>query len=193
TLVVWDLSKPYGLAFDSSGNLYVANSGNNTISKVSAAILPTTQVTIQSSLPSRPMSLGGTSSVKGINLTSAELARIVTAPTGTVTIGDSTQTGDITFSGATVATTAGAATTVVQSTTGAGQIVLDDSNGTALDGNGGSISLTAGTGGISALNPANVTAEIATTGAGVTLNTTGPIGTASNPIQFADNTNTAQQ
>ena len=27
----------------------------------------------------------------------------------------------------------------------------------------------------------------------MTLNTTGPIGTASNPIQFADNTNTAQQ
>ena len=189
------LSDPAGLAFDSSGALYISNLGNNTISKVAAALPATTQVTIRSSLPSRPMSLGGSNNaaVNGINLTSAELARIVTAPTGTVTIGDSTQTGDITFSGATVATTAGAATTVVQSTTGAGQIVLDDSNGTALDGNGGSISLTAGTGGIAALNPANATAEIATTGASVTLNTTGPIGTASNPIQFADNTNTAQQ
>ncbi len=191
--LVSGLSEPWGLAFDASGNLYIANTGNGTISKLGAALPATIQVTIQSSLPSLPMSLGGTSSVTGINLTSAELARIVTAPTGTVTIGDSSQTGDITFSGATVATTAGATTNVVQSTTGAGQIVLDDSNGTALDGNGGSISLTAGTGGIAALNPANATAEIATTGASVTLNTTGPIGTASNPIQFADNTNTAQQ
>ena len=165
TFVSSGLSGPIGLAFDASGNLYVTNWNSGTISKVAAALPATTQVTIQSSLPSRPMSLGGSNNaaVDGINLTSAELARIVTAPTGTVTIGDSTQTGDITFSGATVATTAGTATTVVQSTTGAGQIVLDDSNGTALDGNGGSISLTAGTGGIAALNPANATAEIATT------------------------------
>ena len=193
--LVSGLSVPVGLAFDSSGALYVSNLGNNTISKVAAALPATNQVTIRSSLPGRPMSLGGSNNaaVDGINLTSAELARIVTVPTGTVTIGDSTQTGDITFSGATVATTAGAATTVVQSTTGAGQIVLDDSNGTALDGNGGSISLTAGTGGIAALNPANATAEIATTGAGVTLNTTGPIGAAGYPIQFSDNSNTAQQ
>src|SRR5208337_3994902 len=194
TTLVSGLNGPADLAFDSGGALYITNFNGNTISKVTA-IPATTQVTIQSSLPSRPMSLGGSNdaAVDGINLTSAELARIVTAPTGTVTIGDPTQTGDITFSGATVATTAGAATDVVQSPTGDGQVVLDDSNGTALDGNGGSISLTAGTGGIAALNPANTTAEIATTGAGVTLNTTGPIGTASNPIQFADNTNTAQQ
>src|SRR5208337_4416979 len=194
TTLVSGLNGPADLAFDSGGALYITNFNGNTISKVTA-IPATTQVTIQSSLPSRPMSLGGSNdaAVDGINLTSAELARIVTAPTGTVTIGDPTQTGDITFSGATVATTAGAATDVVQSPTGDGQVVLDDSNGTALDGNGGSISLTAGTGGIAALNPANTTAEIATTGAGVTLNTTGPIGAAGYPIQFADNSNTAQQ
>src|SRR5208283_3001483 len=142
------LSEPVGLTFDSSGALYISNGDNSTITKLTAAIAATTQVTIQSSLPILPISLGSTSSGTGINLTSAELARIVTAPSGTFTIGDPTQTGDITFSGATVATTAGAATTVVQSTTGPRQIVLDDSNGTALDGNGVSISLTAGTGGI---------------------------------------------
>ena len=137
----------------------------NTIIKVIAAIPATTQVTIQSSLPSRPMSLGGSNddAVDGINLTSAELAQIVTTPTGTVTIGDPTQTGDITFSGATVATTAGADTTVVQSATGPGTIVLDASTGTALDGNGGTVTLTPGTGSLSATMP-DASALLATNG-----------------------------
>ena len=142
------------------------------------------------------MSLGGTNNaVAGINLTDAELAQIQTTATGTVTIGDSTQTGNITFTTATPATTAGASTLVVQATGGAGQIILDDGagTGTALNGNGGTISLNAGTGGIVAASANNTAAEIATTGATVTLNTTGPIGTSSNRIQFADNANTAQQ
>src|SRR4029077_8204552 len=113
-------------------------------------ILATTnQITIRSSVPSRPISLGGTNNgaVAGINLTSAELASIVTTSTGIITIGDSSQTGNITISTATLATTAGAKTIVMQSATGGGQIVLDDGAGsTALNGNGGSISLTAGTG-----------------------------------------------
>ncbi|MCY2935212.1 MAG: PEP-CTERM sorting domain-containing protein [Planctomycetota bacterium] len=32
-----NLDKPYGLAFDSSGNLYAANTGNKTISKFDAS------------------------------------------------------------------------------------------------------------------------------------------------------------
>ena len=153
-------------------------------------------VVIRSSAESRPMSLGGAdNAVTGINLTDAELAEITTTATGTVTFGDVNQTGDIAFVTATPATTTGDSLVVLQSTTGPGKIVLDDGagTGTALNGNGGTISLTAGTGGIVAANAANSTAEIATTAATVTLNTTGPIGTASNPIQFADDTNTAQQ
>src|SRR5262249_41041666 len=94
------LDVPLGLAFDSSGNLYVANSGDNRVVKVSSPVVTTgtTQVTIQSSVASRPMQIGGSNNaaVTGINLTSAELATIVTASSGAITIGDSSQTGDIT-------------------------------------------------------------------------------------------------
>ena len=61
------------------------------------------------------MSIGGTNNaVTGINLTDAELAQIYTTASGTVTFGDSSQTGNITFTTATPATTAGASTVVVQ-------------------------------------------------------------------------------
>ena len=107
--------------------------------------MTTTSVTIESSVESRPMEIGGTNNaaVAGINLTSAELTRIVTSSSGSITFGDTNQTGNITFAGA---TTAGATTDVVESVTGAGAIVLDDSNGIALDGNGGTVTLTPGTG-----------------------------------------------
>ncbi len=192
------VSFPEALAFDSSGNLYVANEDNSTVEKFAPGSTPAAGgVVIQSSVESRPMLIGGTNNnpVAGINLTSAELAQIITTSTGTVTIGDSQQTGNITFSTATPATTAGAVVNVVQSTAGAGQIILDDGAGTAtaLNGNGGNISITAGTGGIAALAASNSTAEIATTGASVTLFTSGPIGTSTNRIQFADDSDTAQQ
>jgi sugar lactone lactonase YvrE len=193
------LDEPQALAFDSSGNLYVANAGSGTVSEFApASVTPATAgVVIQSSVESRPMLVGGSNSspVAGINLTSAELAQIYTTAAGSVTIGDTAQTGNITLSTATPATTAGASVNVVQDTAGAGQIILDDGAGTAtaLNGNGGNITLTAGTGGISALAATNSTAEIGTTGASVTLVTSGPIGTSTNRIQFADDANTAQQ
>ena len=109
-------------------------------------------VVIRSSLPNLPMSFGDANdnTVAGIYLTGAELAQIQTTATGTVTIGDSSQTGNIAFTIATPATTPGASTVVVQDPTGPGQIILDDGAGagTALDGNGGPVSLTAGAGGI---------------------------------------------
>ncbi len=144
---------------------------------------------------SLPMSLGGTNNGAGVNLTDAELAQIQTTASGTVTIGNSAQTGNITFTTATPATTAGASICVVQDPDGPGQIILDDGGGscTALNGNGGSISLAAGAGGIVAASANDGAAEIATTGPTVTLNTTGPIGSSGNRIQFADNPNTSQQ
>ena len=110
----------------------------------------TTAVTFRSSLASLPMSVGGANNaaVVGVNLTNAELARVFTSSFGTITFGDPAQTGDITVSGATPAVTAGAATTVSQDTAGAGKIVLDGSAGTALNGNGGRVTLTPGLGGI---------------------------------------------
>ena len=200
TATLTGLNEPIALAFDSHGNLYAANyvaSGTASEFAPGSTTSPTAGgVVIRSSLPNRPMSLGGANNaVAGINLTDAELAQIQTTATGMVTVGDSTQIGNITFTTATVATTAGVSTLVVQATGGAGQIILDDGAGTAtaLNGNGGTITLNAGTGGIVAASANNTAAEIATTGATVTLNTTGPIGSASNRIQFADNANTAQQ
>ena len=98
------------------------------------------------------MQIGGTNNgvVAGINLTSAELAQINTTSGGTVTIGDAAQTGNITFSIATPATTAGASLDVIQSATSAGQIILDEASGsgTGLNGNASTVTLMPGTGGI---------------------------------------------
>ena len=192
------MTYPIALAVDASGNLYVTNAGNTVEKFAPASVTPTaSSVVSQSSVESRPMLVGGTnnSPVAGINLTTAELAQIYTTSTGTLTIGDSLQTGNITFSTATPVTTAGAGLVVVQNAAGAGEVILDDGagSGAALNGNGGSISITAGTGGIAALASSNSTAEIGTTGSSVTLLSAGPIGTGTNRIQFADNANSAQQ
>jgi streptogramin lyase len=169
---------PYALVLGADGNFYLAN-GDNTIGRVplseaTLGIAATNAVTIQSSVESRSMSIGGTngSAVAGINLTSAKLARIFTASSGTITVGDSSQTGNITFAGAVTATTPGANTVVLQSTSGAGGIIFDPSNGTALNGNGGRVSLTPGTGALSGtLSPTNaLLASNGFTATGLTLN-----------------------
>ena len=152
--VLTDSAQPECLAFDPSGNLFVGNSSNNTLSEFApmGASIPTAAgVVIHSSLPTRPMSIGGANNaVNGINLTDAELAQICTTSSGTVTFGDSSQTGNITFTTATPATMSGAATVVIQSLAGSGGIILDDGGGTgtALNGNGAPVTLTPGTGGI---------------------------------------------
>ena len=149
----------------------------------------TTQVTIQSSVESRPMQIGGNNNaaVAGVNLTSAELARIVTTSTGTITIGDSSQTGNITFTTATPATTAGASTVVMQSASGVGQIILDDGagSGTALSGNGGALTLTAGTGGIvEAGTNHSGTADLGNAST-VALTSAGAVGASGQDVQIA--------
>ena len=84
-----------------------------------------------------------------MNLTDAELARIVTIASGTITIGDAAQSGTITFHTARPATTAGAAVQVVEDPASGGQIVLEDAGtGIGLDGNGGTVTLSPGAGGV---------------------------------------------
>ena len=135
------------------------------------------------------MQIGGTNNaaVAGINLTSAELGQIVTTATGTITIGDSNQTGDITLATATLATTAGASSVVVQSSTGAGQVILDDNSGaaTALNANTGSVSIAAGTGGlVEAATNTTGTADIDGSASSVSLTSAGAIGSSSKALQL---------
>ena len=76
---------------------------------------------IRSSVESRPMQIGGSNNagVAGINLTSAELSQIFTT-SGTLTIGDPAQTGNITFStlAAATVTMPGVATNNISVTVG---------------------------------------------------------------------------
>ncbi|MCY2996416.1 MAG: autotransporter-associated beta strand repeat-containing protein, partial [Planctomycetota bacterium] len=149
-------------------------------------------VVVRSSAANRLMSLGGGPTVTGINLSDAELACLRTAADGTFTLGDSSQTGNITFTTATLATTAGAATVVVQSPSGGGKIVLDDGGtGPALNGNGGTVSLTAGTVGIQAATVTNAFAEIANATA-VTLSSAAGIGTTTQALQLGATNLTSQ-
>jgi sugar lactone lactonase YvrE len=182
------LNAPTGLAFDGSGNLYITTAKDDRMSKVVAELAPpvTGGVVIRSSLPDRPILVGDTSNpVDGMNLGSAELAAIHTTATGTLTFGDDSQTGDITFRTARPATTAGAAIVVKQAPAGPGRVVLDDAGAaSALDANGRNVRLTAGAGGIVAANSAAGLFEIATT-APVTLDTSGTAGTAASPLHIA--------
>ena len=191
------------VALSATGNLLVAGSAtvlgsNITLQGADESIAgsvglpgnaPAT-VTIESSVESRPMLIGGTNAIPvgGINLTTTELSHIVTSAGGTITIGDANQIGIITLDTATPATMVGAATHIVQSATGAGQVILDNHTGgiaTALSGTNGPITITAGTGGIVEAS-SNLTGVVDLGGASsVTLTTAGPIGTASNPVQFS--------
>ena len=149
TATLSGLDVPDALALDSNGNLYVANDYGGTVSEFTHILPTASDVVIRSSLPTLPITLGGNGgAASGVDLTDAELAQIYTASTGTLTIGDSAQTGNITFTSATPVTTPGASIDVLQDPSGPGQIILEDSVGTALNGNGGTVTLTPGTGGI---------------------------------------------
>jgi hypothetical protein len=92
TALLPNLTMPAGPAFDRQGDLYVTN--GSTVSRASLGTL-----TVLSSQPPRPMSIGGAdNAVAGINLTAAELAGLTAA----FAFGDPTQTGDITLTTATL-------------------------------------------------------------------------------------------
>jgi hypothetical protein len=174
TATLTGLIQPTALAFDGSGNLFVTNIWFTTVSEFTpASYRPAAGgVVLRTALPAEAMSLGGSSTVPNtLSLSNAELARIYTTARGTVTFGDSSQTGNITFQDARPATTKGASTVVMQSTSGPGGIFLNARSGTAINGNGGTVSLTSGTSGVTGTLSAKyaLIASNGFTAAGLTL------------------------
>jgi DNA-binding beta-propeller fold protein YncE len=178
TATIDGLQDPYALAFDPSGKLYVLS--YNSVSEFG----PTPEaggVNIRGAEPDLPIHVGFDSDPgPGLSVTGVALAQVFTTADGTVTFGDPTQTGNITFAGASPATIAGASVAAVQSPAGDGAIILDGSAGTALTVGTGNVQLSAGTGGIIASPGAS---SLATTGQ-VSLDTTGGIGTRASRILF---------
>ena len=109
-------------------------------------------------------------------MSNAELAQIKTLAAGVITFGSRLHTGTITFSATTNLTNVVA----LQSPTGAGAIVLDDAHGSALNDVTGTVSLSAGTDGITATGGGSAATIVAT--GRVTLNTKGAVGSSTRPI-----------
>ena len=179
TATLSGLSDPGALAFDAHGNLFAANGAGTTVSMF--AVPPPTPaaggVVIRSARPDQPIHVGTTSGA-GLAVSNAELARVFTTAGGTVTFGGTDQTGAITFTAATPATTLGAGVVAV----GQGAIVLDSTAGTALAAGSGDVRLSAGKGGIVAIGGAT-TPSLASTGL-VTLDTPAGIGASDHRILF---------
>jgi hypothetical protein len=138
-------------------------------------------VVIRPAQPGQPIRVG-TSTGTGLTLSNAELAQIFTTAAGTITFGDATQTGNITFADVTPATTPGTSVAAVQAANGPGAIILDSTAGTALAVGGDNVHLSAGKGGIVATGGA-ATPSIASTGQ-VSLDTPGSIGSSGHRILF---------
>src|SRR5262249_24886129 len=130
-------------------------------------------VVVRTARSEQPISVGADPGPgAGLSLSGAELARIFTTDTGTITFGDSAQTGAITFAAASPATTAPARVAAPQAVGGPGAIVLAGGVGTALAAASGDVRLSAGAGGIVAFGAAP---SIASTGR-VTLDAGGDVG-----------------
>jgi sugar lactone lactonase YvrE len=168
------LNAPGGLAFDAAGTLYVANFGGPTLSRVTPGT-----VTVRSSLPTRPIAVGGVpNQVAGVNLTGAELARITA--TDVLTIGDPGQEGDVSLI---TAATLSNQVRVVQDQAGPGTILLDDGvSGTGLNSNGGDIYLTAGAGGVRETNFLSGALGLNAGAGGLYFASGGSVGTPARPL-----------
>lgn len=121
TSAVNPMNEAYGLTVDRTNTALAINLAGNAICQMLQ--FPMTRsasnITILSSLSDRPMNLGGTNNsvVAGINLTSAELARLFPGTNGTITFGDSNQTADITSTTTLLTGTPGSNTVVQQAAT----------------------------------------------------------------------------
>lgn len=179
---------PQGLAFDSTGALMIADRGYSRILRVDDG---GATVSVRSSVPTRPMNLGGADgAVAGINLTDAELASISAGPSSSIVFGDAAQSGDVTFTTAWFPTPA-KAIVVRQDAASDAAIVLDDFAGGTSNNEpavaryyGGELDFTAGAGGVvksSGNVPERADIELAVTGA-LTLSTAGSFGSEVAPI-----------
>ena len=175
TRVATGLRGPFGVAVDARGDVFVTAGFDTTIAKLSGSA----DLTVQSSLPARPIAVGGLDAGGGgIHLTDAELAAL--SARDTMIVGDAGQGGDITF---VTAAFDGTPVVVRQAAAGPGRVVLDDGGGPApaLGNGAGTVRLSSGTGGILAATDANAAAEVA---AGrLVLDTAGSVGTAARRLQ----------
>ena len=148
TATLSGLGSADGLAFDSSGNLYVATS--NSVSIFGPA-LEAGGVVIRAGDSDLPIEIGsGFLSTSGLTVTTAELARVFVTTGGTLTFGDSNQTGEISLGDVSPAVPNTDIVTV-ESPSGPGAIALFfAANHPAIANGSGDIHLTAGTGGIAA-------------------------------------------
>ena len=175
------LNTPNSLAFDSSGNLYVATQASVS---VFGPALEAGGVVIRAGDSDLPINIGsGFLSSTGLTVTSAELARIFTTTVGTLTFGDSNQTGEISLGDVSPAVPNTDIVTV-QSPTGPGAINLIFAvNQPAIANGNGDIHLTAGTGGIVVNDGPLGSPALATTG-NVTLDSFGGIGNSVDAVAF---------
>src|SRR5262249_24036065 len=95
-----DLNGPSALAFDAGGNLYVANGSGNTVSVFSAPppVASAGGGALRPAQPGESVNVGASFGF-GLILSDDELAQLFTTAGGAVTIGDSSNTGDILVTG----------------------------------------------------------------------------------------------
>ncbi len=166
-------SVPSALVFDKQGDLFVAD--NHSVREFAAPAPTGGGIVILPSLPSEAIALGsGPGSTAGLTLTNAELARLQIGAGGTLTFGSAAQTGTIAFQTAPFTVPSGSTIAAVEAVNGPGSIVFNNQGARAALVDTGNLSLTAGTGGMVAVQPTSKVAAIAATGT-VTLTTAGAL------------------
>ncbi len=169
-----------------SNNLAVGGPGLDSLVFQGASIVISSPVTLsglasevvfQPSNPAINIFLAQSSGT-GLNVSSSTLDMVSGADR--LVLGRADGTGNIRIAGL---SRSGTDIEIRQSPIGAGSIILDDAPGFALNNGANPVFLTAGTGGIIAVR-SNGIPEIVTTGATITLETTGGIGSATLPLEL---------